>query len=155
MKRGLPKPSDSADAVARPVVIGRREYLSFVEWPVRRIRVKIDTGAFTSALGVAGYELTKAKVPRVRLSLSLSRKHPDRIVEVETPVVRMTVVRNSGGALEQRPVIEAVVRLGNVEKKIQLTLTRRSGMRCRMLLGRQALAGDFVVDVARKYVLPS
>jgi hypothetical protein len=67
--------------------------------------------------------------------------------------VRMTVVRNSGGTLEQRPVIEAVVRLGDVEKKIQLTLTCRSGMRCRMLLGRQALAGDFVVDVARKYVL--
>ena len=140
MKRGLPNQSDAADAVSRPVIIGRREYLSFVEWP---------------ALGVASYELTKTEVPRVRLRLALSRKHPERAIEVEAPVVRMTVVRNSGGTLEQRPVIEAVVRLGNVEKKIQLTLTRRSGMRCRMLIGRQALAGDFVVDVARKYVLPS
>ena len=154
MKRGLPKPSD-AGVVVRPVVIGRREYLSFVEWPARRIRVKIDTGAYTSALGVASYEPTKTDLPHVRLRLALSSKHPDRAIEVEAPVVRVTVVRNSGGTLEQRPVIEAVVRLGNVEKKIQLTLTRRSGMRCRMLLGRQALAGDFVVDVARKYVLPS
>jgi hypothetical protein len=152
MKRGLRKPSD-ADAVARPVVIGRREYLSFVEWPVRRIRVKIDTGAYTSALGVASYELTKNEPPRVRLRLSLSRKHPERIVEVEAPVVRMTVVRNSAGIPEQRPVVEGTVRLGPVEKKIQLTLTFRTGMRCRMLLGRQALAGDFLVDVTRKDVL--
>jgi hypothetical protein len=45
------------------------------------------------------------------------------------------------------------VRLGPVEKKIQLTLTFRTGMRCRMLLGRQALAGDFLVDVTRKDAL--
>jgi hypothetical protein len=155
MKRGRPIPSDAGnpDTVTRPVIIGRREYLAFVDWPIRRIRAKIDTGAFTSALGVASYELTNAVSPRVLLRLALSRKHPERIVEVEAPVVRMTVVRNSGGVREQRPVIEIAVRLGTVEKKIQLTLTCRSGMRCRMLLGRQALAGDFLVDAAKKYVL--
>jgi hypothetical protein len=157
MKRDRPKPSgaESVHAMVRPTIIGRREYLSFVDWPIRRIRAKIDTGAFTSALGVASYELFKTDLPRARLRLALSCKRPERIVEVEAPVVRMTVVRNSGGVREQRPVIETTVCLGSVVKRIQLTLTCRSGMRCQMLLGRQALAGDFLVDTARKYVLTS
>ena len=138
-----------------PTIIGRREYVSFVDWPIRRIRAKIDTGAYTSALGVANYELSEKGKTRVRLRLALSKKHPERVLECDAPVVRMTVVRNSGGVRERRPVIEATVRLGAIEKKIQLTLTCRKNMRCRMLLGRQALAGEFLVDTARKYVLIS
>jgi hypothetical protein len=34
-----------------------------------------------------------------------------------------------------------------------LTVTSRAGMRCPMLLGREALEGMFVVDVSRKYLL--
>jgi hypothetical protein len=34
-----------------------------------------------------------------------------------------------------------------------MTVTNRAGMRFRMILGRKALEGDFVVDVSRKYVL--
>src|SRR5436309_11138630 len=98
MKRDLSKPSVFADAeaAARPLTIGRREFLTFVDWPIRRIRAKIDTGAYTSALDVAGYELIAMGGPLARLRLALSRKHPERIVEVEAAFVRMTVVRNSG-----------------------------------------------------------
>jgi len=63
------------------------------------------------------------------------------------------VVSNSGGGRERRPLLEALVRLGPVETRIRLTVTNRSHMRFRMLLGRRALAGTFVVDVSRKYVL--
>jgi hypothetical protein len=157
MKRANLPASENSENVARPVMIGRRELLTFVDWPVHRIRVKIDTGAYSSALDVAGLELREieggGRVARLRLALS--RKHPDRFVEVEAPVVRLTVVRNSGGIPEPRPVIETTVRLGPVTKRIQVTLTRRHGMRFRMLIGRQALADDFVVDVSRKYLLRS
>ena len=40
-----------------PLLIGWREYVGFPEWDVRRIKVKIDTGARTSALDVAEYHL--------------------------------------------------------------------------------------------------
>ncbi|HZU35519.1 MAG TPA: RimK/LysX family protein, partial [Gemmataceae bacterium] len=69
------------------------------------------------------------------------------------PVARMVVVCNSGGMREQRPLIEAEVQLGPVVKRIGLTVTNRAGMLFRMILGRQALAGDFVVDVSQKYLL--
>jgi hypothetical protein len=51
-----------------------------------------------------------------------------------------------------RPVIETLLALGPVRKRIRITLTDRAGMLFRMILGRKALEGDFVVDVARKFV---
>jgi hypothetical protein len=40
-----------------------------------------------------------------------------------------------------------------VTRRIALTVTGRTGMCFRMLLGRKALEGAFVVDVSRKYLL--
>jgi hypothetical protein len=38
-------------------------------------------------------------------------------------------------------------------REIEVSLVCRKGMLCRMLVGRRALAGQFVVDPQRKYVL--
>jgi hypothetical protein len=45
------------------------------------------------------------------------------------------------------------VSIGPKVKRIRLTVANRAGMLHRMILGRLALAGDFVVDVSRKYLL--
>ena len=142
------------DAEPPPCSIGWKEYVAFPEWGLRRVRAKIDTGACTSALDVASYELEETPTgPFALLRIVINRHRPDKIREVRVPVVRFANVRNSGGVAERRPVVEALVRLGPVEKRIRLTVTHRAVMRCRMLLGREALQGDFVVDVRRKYVL--
>lgn len=118
------------------------------------MRVKIDTGACTSALGVADYELIEAEGRQTaRLRLCLDRRRPRKTRIVEAPVLRMVYVTNSGGGREQRPMIEATIRLGPVQKRIHLTIARRDAMRFPMILGREALAGSFVVDVSRKDVL--
>jgi hypothetical protein len=136
--------------------IGWKEYLDFPEWRLRRVRVKIDTGAWTSALDVAEYAIEEAdNGVTARVRLPLHRKRPGHMLEVRAPVLRITVVSNPGGQRECRPVVEALVRLGAVLRRIPLTLTSRSGMRYRMLLGRQALAGNFLVDVSQKYLLGS
>jgi hypothetical protein len=140
-----------------PLVIGWKEYLDFPEWGLRRVKAKADTGARTSALDAVGYELYHAEGVGlcVRLRLALTRRHVGELKVIEVPVLRLVTVRNSGGAEEQRPLIEAEVRLGPVRKRILLTVTNRAPMRFRMILGRRALGGDFVVDVSRKYVLRS
>jgi hypothetical protein len=147
------------DVAGRPgcdklTVIGRRERVDFPEWGLRRVRAKIDTGAYSSALDVAGYELVENEAgPEVSLRIVPNRRHPDRVRVVRAPVVGTTTVRCSRGIPQRRPVIEALVRLGPVEKRIRLTVTDRSRMRCRMLLGREALAGEFLVDVRGKDLL--
>jgi hypothetical protein len=140
---------------AGPTLIGWKEYLDFPEWGLRRIKAKIDTGARTSALDVAGYELREedGRGLVARLQLTLHPKEPGRLTVVEAPVQGMVVVRNSSGLGEERPLIEATVRLGPVTKRVRLTVTNRAGMRFRMILGRKALEGDFVVDVSKKYLL--
>src|SRR5262245_10196852 len=94
--------------------IGWKEYVDFPGWGLRRVKVKVDTGARTSALGAVSYELAEVEGRGlvVRLRLALHRRRPHQLTEVETPVLGIVVVRNSNGMPEQRPLIEAEVRLG-------------------------------------------
>jgi hypothetical protein len=140
----------------RPLhLIGWKEQVDFVDWGLRRVKAKIDTGARTSALGVLSYELHEeasgGKIATIRLALD--RRHPDCVKEIVTAVVKMVVVSNSNGMREQRPLVETTLRLGPITKRVRLTITNRSGLRFPMILGRKLLEGDFVVDVAQKYLL--
>jgi hypothetical protein len=136
-------------------LIGRKEHVALPEWGISRIRAKVDTGARSSALDVLGYDLWKTESGqlRVRFRLTLNRNRPDRYRVIEADVVRLVSVRNTSGVSEQRPLIDATIQLGTVTQRIRLTLTDRAAMRHRMILGRQALRGQFVVDVSKKYVL--
>jgi hypothetical protein len=138
-----------------PWLIGWKEYVDFVDWRLRRVKAKIDTGARTSALDVTSYELHHdgAGVLTATLVLVLDPRQPERVRHVETPVLKMVVVRHSNGMCEQRPLVETTVRLGPVTKRVRLTITNRASMRFRMILGRKALEGDFVIDVSKKYLM--
>jgi hypothetical protein len=156
MPNGIDIPEERATNPPRLLLIGRREYVSFPEWGVLRLRAKIDTGAWSSALGVHHYELCED--PRlgqaVQLQIAPSRRHPDRVQTVLAPVLRMVKVTSSNGTRQSRPLIEVPVQIGPVLRRIRMTVSDRNGLRCPILLGRQALAGVFLVDVSRKYLLP-
>jgi hypothetical protein len=139
------------------VLIGWREYVAIPEWDIRRLKVKIDTGARTSALDVTSYELCQegGQGLTAELRLALDRKHPDTLQVIRCPVLTMARVRSSSGLWEQRPVVETTLHLGPVRKRIRVTITNRSGMRFRMILGRKALEHDFLVDVSKQYLLRS
>jgi hypothetical protein len=150
-----PAERNNLDRPAGSVLIGWKEYLAFPDWQIPRVKAKIDTGARTSALDVLRYELRQDARHGLMadLHVCLSRRHPEATRVLQTPVVRMVTVRNTSGQTEQRPLIETTIRLGPVEKRVLLTVSNRSSMCFRMILGRTALAGDFVVDVSRKYLL--
>lgn len=135
------------------VMIGWKEYLDLTDWGIERVKVKVDTGARTSALDALRCDLEQRPAGLfARLELALHRRRPERVDIVEAPVRELVMVTSSSGLREQRPVVETTIRLGPVSKRIRLTITRRAGMLFRMLLGREALAGTFVVDVGRKYL---
>jgi hypothetical protein len=140
---------------ATPLTLGWKERIDFPDWNLRRVKVKIDTGARTSALGAVYYEvLDLPGGGRVAdLVLALDRKALDSQIRLRVPVLGTVVVRNSSGQRELRPVVETRVRLGPLTKVIRLTVTNRTSMRFPVILGRLALAGDCVVDVSRKYLL--
>jgi hypothetical protein len=130
-------------------LIGRREAVSLPDWGVR-LRAKVDTGARTSALDVDDVEPRPGG--RVRFSIVMKRDRSRR-VRVEAPVARIGRVRPSSGVSQVRYFVETRIQLGEVVKSVEISLVPRHGMLCRMLLGRSALAGDFVVDPDAVYRL--
>ena len=147
MSPSPPDPDPPRDA--KPV-IGWREYVALPDWGIERVRVKTDTGARTSAIHVAEYD--ELEDGTARFEVVISERPKMRTVLVEAPLVREAVVKPSSGKRQRRPVVLTTMRLGGVEKQIEITLVCRKGMLCRMLLGRTALGDDFVVDASRKYL---
>ena len=72
---------------------------------------------------------------------------------VEAAIHRRGKVRSTSGQAESRLFVAALVRIGPVLKRIELGLVDRKNMIYRMLLGRRALSGSFLVDAARRYLL--
>ncbi len=135
--------------------VGWKEYLDLPELGLLRLKAKVDTGARTSTLHVDSLTVLE-KLPdgteRVELVIGPDRRRPELQVRTQARVIRRIRVVDSGGHPEVRPVIETELVLGPVHKRIFLTLTDRSGMLFRMILGRKALEEDFRVDVAGKYL---
>lgn len=141
--------ANAPDPLRGRTLIGIAERIELPEWGVKRLRVKIDTGARTSALHVDAIE----ELPdgRVRFWVVLDRKRGRR-QQVEADVVRTARVRSSTGRSEKRFFVRTRMCLGGVEKEIEISLASREPMIFRMLLGRSALAHDFLVDPSHRYL---
>jgi hypothetical protein len=128
--------------------IGAVELLSIPDWGLRGVRAKIDTGAFTSSIDVTNVEVRsqgEGTMPLAAITIGEGRA----AITVTAPVVGFRRVRNPSGQVTVRPIVEAVVSLRGKRFRTQINLHRRAGMTYRMIVGRKALAGRFVVDVAR------
>lgn len=141
-----------------PLVIGWKERVALPELGIPSLKAKIDTGARTSALHVAALRvLAEGDEGEAELEVTLApnRRRPDRLVRARVHQIARVRVTDSGGHPELRPVIETDLVLGPVRRRVRLTLTDRSTMLFRMILGRKAIEGRFLVDVSRKYLQAS
>ena len=134
-------------------IIGWRERVDLPEWGIKRIKTKIDTGARTSAVDVS--EIQELGDGRIRFKV-VARVRPKRKVKwVVASPVRVSTVKPSHGEAQTRYVCETALRVGVHEHRIEISLVCRKGMLCRMLLGRTAMAGQFVVDPEKRYLMTS
>jgi len=139
---------------AEKSIVGWREWVALPQIGIERIKAKVDTGARTSALHAFKIEpFSRDGVDWLKIGIHPAQRKTAPEVWCEAAVLDRRVVRDSGGHEEARFVIETPVTLGAVTRSIELTLTDRDNMGFRMLLGRTALRGFFIVDPARSYVV--
>ncbi len=131
--------------------IGWREYVDFPEWGIRRVRAKVDTGAKTSS--VDAFDISEVVDGYIEFHVVQSRHPRQRTKLARAKLVRHTVIKNSMGQAEHRYVVRTLARVGEYEFALELTLVARPRLLCRMLIGRSALDGRFLVDCAHKYVV--
>lgn len=132
-------------------IIGAAELVDLPEWGITNLRAKVDTGARSSALHV---ENVREVAPgKVTFDVRLHRKKHDRRVTVHATIVRRSRVKPSSGHSQLRLFVATTLRLGPVERRVELSLVSRERMIYRMLIGRTALGHSFLVDPARRYIL--
>ncbi len=131
------------------IVVGWREWVSLPALQRVRLKAKVDTGARTSALHAFAVETIAPA--RLRFGIHPRQRDEDTSVFVEADLVDERMVRSSSGVAELRPVIRTEIKLGGHRFFAELTLTNRTALGFRMLLGREALRGRFVVDPGTSY----
>jgi hypothetical protein len=136
------------------VTIGWREWLALPTLGIDNIKVKVDTGARTSAIHADYIELYDNNgAPYVRFGLSNTIGDDVQKIVCEAPILDQREITSSSGEKEARYVINTQMTLGGITKDIELTLTNRSTMKFKMLLGRTALSKDFNVAPDKSYVM--
>ncbi|MDG1417016.1 MAG: 30S ribosomal protein S6--L-glutamate ligase [Maricaulis sp.] len=130
-------------------LLGWEEWASLPKLGLPAIKAKVDTGARTSALHAVSVEpFGPIENPQVRFILHPIPERPDIEVVCSAPALGRRDVTSSNGETELRWVIETPLRIGDREWLVEMTLTNRETMNYRMLLGRQAIQSDMVVDPA-------
>jgi hypothetical protein len=133
-------------------VIGWREWVALPELGIKSIKVKVDSGARSSSLHAFDLKTFNRDGEQwVRFKVHPLQRSHEKIIAVEAPVLEFRSVRSSSGIAKMRPVIITEVELLGEKWPVELTLASRDNMGFRMLLGREAFRGRFLVDGGKSY----
>ena len=127
--------------------VGWREWVRLTDLGVAAIKAKIDTGARTSALHAFAIEpFRRSGALWVRFDVHPLQRSSSVKIKCEAKAVDERAVRNSGGLVERRYIIQARLMLGDHAWPIELALANRDDLALLALVGLGA--GDHLDGVA-------
>jgi ribosomal protein S6--L-glutamate ligase len=135
----------------KSLLVGWREWAKLPMLNVPLIKVKIDTGAKTSALHAYDINIIRESGKDFAEFVIHPIQRNDRICrKAKAEIVDMRIVKSSNGQKERRIVVRSLIEIGGMTWEIDITLTNRDIMRHRMLLGRSAMS-RLLVDPTHSY----
>jgi hypothetical protein len=130
-----------------PRLVGWREWAAFPDLGLAEIKAKLDTGAWTSVIHAWDVQpFEKGGDEWVRFVLHPRQRDRKESVQCEAKVVDRRNITSSSGHRERRYVIETVIAFGTEAWPIELGLSDRDEMGFRLLIGRKAMRGRFIID---------
>ncbi len=140
-------PVEGAPGVGLPVIGGVEEVV-LLPWGVR-MRSRVDTGASVSSLDARSVRVRTVRGQKaVRFVLV---GDDQRRADLDLPLSGLRRITTADGGIEKRPMVEMEVCIAGKRIGAEFTLNDRSRMEYRMLVGRNVLAGRFLVDVAAQF----
>lgn len=131
--------------------IGRIDKVDFPELNLSNIKIKIDTGAFTSS--IHSHDIKEVIIDEEKFIefQILDPDHPQYKDETfKTERFKKKIVKNSFGKSEERFIIETTIVIFGEEYPIELSLSERYDMKFPVLIGRKLLSRKFIVDTSKK-----
>ncbi|MFT6220346.1 MAG: ribosomal protein S6--L-glutamate ligase [Rickettsiales bacterium] len=137
----------------KKIIIGWQEVISLPEIGLPAIKVKVDTGAKTSSLHAENVQyLKKGSKKYVSFDVHPVQKHKEITIHCQAELKEKRNVKSSSGCEENRPMITTTMKIGGQIFEIDLNLTKRDYMKSRMLLGRDAMKGNIIIDPEEKFL---
>lgn len=124
---------------------------AFPDLMIDEINVKIDTGAYTSAIHASDIKelaLDNGTVIQFKVLDELHPKHDGKVFRYRN--YSKKTVKNSFGQSEERFIIETSIELFGITYPISLSLSERSDLKYPVLLGRKFLNKRFIIDTSLK-----
>jgi hypothetical protein len=123
------------------IIIGTIEDVTLLPWGVK-LPARIDTGAAKSSL-----DARKLRAQDDMVEFKLPQKYGG--LQLRLPIVEWKHVRTPEG-LDRRPIVELEICIGSKRIRTKVNLSDRSMVKYPLILGRNFLQENFIVDVKRR-----
>ena len=108
---------------------------------VENIRAKIDTGAYSSSI-----DCSKISVDSINKSVTFTPLNLTKSINM--PLSRVAFVKSSNGIAQERAFVVLKVSINGCFYHTEFSLTNRSDMRYPILIGRQLIKDNFIIDLS-------
>lgn len=134
----------------KKITIGRKDKADFPKLGLKGLDIKVDTGAYTSAIHCHKIEKKEKNGKEILVFTLLDPSHPQyqqQSFSIEKYSEKH--IKSSFGSSEKRFVVETDIILFGRKYPIKLSLSERGKMKFPILIGRRFLRGKFIVDPAK------
>jgi len=117
--------------------------------PDIRLHAKLDTGADSCSVHAEGIETFKKKKERW-VRFELANRYGER-QQVERKIIRSAKIKTKKGGVQRRPVVRLGLCLGDHYEQVECNIVDRSHFSYPVLVGRNYLSGNIVVNSSVSY----